>query len=223
MLKLWKQRRKRSSGFILQKKSRNWEACNSEQFQAPPGLGQAGTAACLSLQGQRLHGHPAAGALFLHPLPELDGATATAFMLRCGRRLLRTPRTERRAQQSVLKETNAEYSLEGLTLKVKLQHFGHLMWKADSMEKDSDAGKDWRQEEKGATEDEMVGWHYRLEGHGFGWTLGVDDGQGGLACCSSWGHKESDTTKRLNWTDWNGRDSKFSLGVQVRCTPGFWE
>ena len=142
MLKLWKQRRKRSSGFILQKKSRNWEACNSEQFQAPPGLGQAGTAACLSLQGQRLHSHPAAGALFLHPLPELDGATATAFMLRCGRRLLRTPRTERRAHQSVLKETNAEYSLEGLTLKVKLQHFGHLMRRADSMQKDSHAGKD---------------------------------------------------------------------------------
>ena len=67
------------------------------------------------------------------------------------------------------------------------------------MGKVSDAGKDCRQEEKGTTEDEMVGWHHRLNGHGFGWTPGVDDGQGGLACCGSWGHKESDTTERLNW------------------------
>ena len=65
--------------------------------------------------------------------------------------------------------------------------------------KDPDAGKDWRQEEKGMTEDEMVGWHHRLDGHEFGWTLGVGDGQGGLACCGSWGHKELDTTERLNW------------------------
>ena len=66
---------------------------------------------------------------------------------------------------------------------------------------DPDAGKNWGQEEKGMTEDEMVGWHHRLNGHGFGWTLGVGDGQGGLACCSSWGCKESDTTERLNWTE----------------------
>ena len=69
--------------------------------------------------------------------------------------------------------------------------------------KDPDAGKEWRQEEKGTTEDEMVGWHHRLDGHGFGWTPGVGDGQGGLACCSSWGCKESDTTERLNWTKWD--------------------
>ena len=67
--------------------------------------------------------------------------------------------------------------------------------------KDPDAGKDWGQEEKGTTEDEMVGWHHRLNGHGFGWTLGVGDGQGGLACCGLWGRKGSDTTERLNWTD----------------------
>ena len=66
--------------------------------------------------------------------------------------------------------------------------------------KDPDAGKDWGQEEKGMTEDEMVGWHHRLNGPGFGWTLGVGEGQGGLACCGSWGRKESDTTERLNWT-----------------------
>ena len=68
--------------------------------------------------------------------------------------------------------------------------------------KDPDAGRDWGQEEKGMTEDEMVGWHHRLDRHGFRWTPGVADGQGGLACCDSWGRKESDTTEQLNWTDW---------------------
>ena len=67
--------------------------------------------------------------------------------------------------------------------------------------KDPDAGRDWGQEEKGTTEDEMAGWHHRLDGHEFGWTLGVGDGEGGLACCDSWGHKESDMTEWLNWTD----------------------
>ena len=70
-----------------------------------------------------------------------------------------------------------------------------LIWKYP------DAGKDWGLEEKGTTEDEMVGWHYRLDGHGFGWTPGVGDGQGGLECCSPWGRKESDTTEWLNWTE----------------------
>ena len=69
--------------------------------------------------------------------------------------------------------------------------------------KDPDAGKDWGQKEKGTTEDEMVGWHHRLNGHGFGWTPGVGDGQGGLACCDSWGCKESDTTEPLKWTELN--------------------
>ena len=64
--------------------------------------------------------------------------------------------------------------------------------------KASDAGRDWGQEEKGMTEDEMVGWHHRLDGRGFGWTPGVGDGQGGLVCRSSWGRKESDMTERLN-------------------------
>ena len=68
--------------------------------------------------------------------------------------------------------------------------------------KDHDAGKDWGQEEKGMTEDEMVGWHHWLNGHEFGETPAVGDGQGGLACCSSWGHKELDTTAWLNWTEW---------------------
>ena len=69
--------------------------------------------------------------------------------------------------------------------------------------KDCDAGRDWGQEEKGTTEDEMAGWHHRIDGCEFEWTLGVGDGQGGLACCSPWDHKESDTTERLNWTELN--------------------
>jgi len=69
--------------------------------------------------------------------------------------------------------------------------------------KDSDAGRDWRQEEKGMTEDEMAGWHHQLDGRECGWTPEVGDGQGGLACCESWGHKELDTTELLNWTDLN--------------------
>ena len=67
--------------------------------------------------------------------------------------------------------------------------------------KDPDAGKDWRQEEKGTTEDGMVGWHHRLNGHEFEQALGVSDGQGSLACCSPWGRKESDMTEGLNWTE----------------------
>ena len=70
--------------------------------------------------------------------------------------------------------------------------------------KDPDVGRDWGQEEKGTTEDEMAGWHYRLDGHEFGWTLGVGDGQGGLVCCDSWGCKELDTTEWLNWTELKG-------------------
>ena len=68
--------------------------------------------------------------------------------------------------------------------------------------KDSDAGRDWGQEEKGTTEDEMAGWHDGLDGRESEWTAGDGDGQGGLACCDSWGGKESDMTERLNWTEW---------------------
>ena len=79
-----------------------------------------------------------------------------------------------------------------------------IIWPPDVkswlIRKDPDAGKDWGQKEKGMTEDEMVGWHHRLNGHGFGGTLGVGDGQGGLVYCGSWSCKESDTTEQLNWT-----------------------
>ena len=123
-----------------------------------------------------------------------------AFGLWCWRRLLRVPWTSRRSNQSSLKEISPEYSLEGLMLKLKLQYFGHLMWRTDSFEK-TDAGKDWGQEEKGTTEDEMVRWYHRLNGHEFEQVPGVGDGQGNLACYSLWGHKESDMTEWLNWTE----------------------
>ena len=133
-----------------------------------------------------------------------------AFELWCWRRLLRVHWTARRSNQSILKEISPGCSLEGLMLKLKLQYFGHLMQRVDSLGKDSDAVTHWKrlwcweglgEEEKGTTEDEMSGWHHQLDGRGFGWTLGVGDGQGGLACCNSWGRKESDTTERLNWTE----------------------
>ena len=80
-----------------------------------------------------------------------------------------------------------------------------ILWPPDAnswlIGKDPDAGRNLGQEEKGMTEDEMVGWHHRLDGHGFAWTPGVGDGQGGLACCGSWGRKESDTTEWLNWSE----------------------
>ena len=101
---------------------------------------------------------------------------------------------------SILKEISPGISLEGMMLKLKLQYFGHLMRRVDSLEK-TDAGRDWGQEEKGTTEDEMAGWHHWLVGRESEWTPGVGDGQGGLVCCNSWGCKESDTTERLIWSD----------------------
>ena len=98
-----------------------------------------------------------------------------------------------------MEHSNFGCSFEGLMLKLKLQYFGHLMWRADSFEKTLTLGKIEGRRRRGR-QDEMVGWHHQLNGHGFGWTPGVGDGQGGLECCSSWGHKESDTTEQLNWT-----------------------
>ena len=100
-----------------------------------------------------------------------------AFELWCWRRLLRVPWTARRSNQSILKEISPEYSLEGLMLKLKLQYFGHLISvKNWLLGKDPDVGKDWRQEEKGMTEHEMVGWHHLLDGHEFEPAPGVGDG-----------------------------------------------
>ena len=109
-----------------------------------------------------------------------------------------------------------------------------ILWPVDAKNwliwKDPDAMKDWGQEEKGMTEDEMVGWHQLLNGHEFGWTPGVGGGQGGLACCSPWCHKESDMTERLNWT-WTelitikqiispGRKDAFTVVAQVQSLVG---
>ena len=123
-----------------------------------------------------------------------------AFELSCCRRLFRVPWTVRRSSQSIPKEISPGISLEGMILKLKLQYFGHLMWRVDSLEK-TDAERDWRQEEKGMTEDEKAGCHHRLNGCDFDLTLGVGDGWGGLVCWDSWGCKESDTSEQLNWTD----------------------
>ena len=102
------------------------------------------------------------------------------------------------------------------------QYFGHLMRINWLIEKDPDAGKDWRQEEKGTTEDEMVEWHHRLNGHEFEQAPGVGDGQRSLACCSPQGHKELDMTEWLNWTEI--QKTVFFKASQVIpvCSPG-WE
>ena len=115
---------------------------------------------------------------------------------------LATPWTARTSKQSILNETSPGCSLEGLMLRLKLQYFVPLMRRVDSLEK-THAGKDWGQEEKGTTEDEMAGLHHWLDGRESEWTLGVGDGQGGLVCCNSWGGKELDTTEWLNWTELN--------------------
>ena len=110
------------------------------------------------------------------------------FELWCWRRFLRVPWTARRSNQFILKEISPGCSLEGLMLKLKLKYFGHLMQRADSLEKTLMLGK--MQEEKGMTEDEMVGWHHRLDGHELEYAPGVGDGQGGLACYGAWGRKD---------------------------------
>ena len=121
-----------------------------------------------------------------------------AFELWCWRRLLRVPWTARRSNQSILKEINLGCSLEGLMLKLKLQYFGHLMWRVNSLEK-TWCWEGWGAGGEGDDRGWDDWWHHRLYGHGFGWTPGVGDGQGGLACCNSWGCKESDMTEQLNW------------------------
>ena len=124
-------------------------------------------------------------------IKKADCQRIDAFELWCWGRLLRVPWTARWSNQSILKEISPEYSLEGLM--PNLQYFGYLLRSADSLEK-TDAREDWRQEKKGTTEDEMVGWHHWLNGHEFEHTVGESEGQGSLVCCSSWGHKESDVT-----------------------------
>ena len=121
-----------------------------------------------------------------------------AFELRCWRRLLRVPWTARRSNQSILK-ISPGCSLEGMMLKLKLQYFGHLMRRVDSLEKTLMLGGMGGRRRRG-----WQGWDGWMasptHGHEFEWTPGAGDGQGGLACCSPWGHKELDMTERLNWS-----------------------
>jgi len=109
-----------------------------------------------------------------------------AFELWCWRRLFRVPWTARRSNQSILKEINLEYSLEGLMLKLKLQYFGHLMRRASSLKRPR-CWERLRIRDKGATNDEMVGWHHQHNGHEFEQTPGDSEGRGSLVCCSLWG------------------------------------
>ena len=132
-----------------------------------------------------------------------------AYELWCWKRFLRVSCTARRSNQSTLKESwvfirRTDVEAETPVLRppdVK----NWLIWK------DPGAGKDWRWE-KGMTEDEMLGWHHRLDGHEFEKAPGVGDGQGGLGCCGSWGRKESDTTEWLNWTELRERGARKERG-----------
>ena len=105
--------------------------------------------------------------------------------------------TARRSNQSILGKISPECLLEGLMLKLMLHYFGHLMQRIDSLEKTLMLGRIEGRRRRGQ-QDEMVGCHHRLDQREFKQALGVCDGQGGLACCSPWGHKESDMTERLN-------------------------
>ena len=126
-----------------------------------------------------------------------------AFELWCWRRVLRVPWTARRSNQSILKDISPGIFLVRNDAKAETP----VLWPPHANTwlngKDCDAGRDRGQEEKGMTEDEMAGWHHWLNGRGFEWTPGVGVGQGGLACCNSWGYKDSDMTERLNWTELN--------------------
>ena len=130
-----------------------------------------------------------------------------AFELWCWRRLLRVPWTARRSNQSILKEINPGIFFGRNVAKAETPVLWPPHEKSWLIGKDSDAGRDWGQEEKGTTQDEMAGWHHGLDGRESEWTPGDGDEQGGLACCDSWGHKQLDTTERLNWTELNWRSS----------------
>ena len=135
-----------------------------------------------------------------------------AFEMWCWRKLLRVPWTARRSNQSIVKEINPEYSLEGLMLKLKFQYFGHLMRRADSLEKT--LMKIEGRKRRGRQDNEMVGWHYRLNAHEFEQTPGDSEGQGSLECCSPWGWKELATNEWLN----DNHTVYFDATLQRACT-----
>ena len=115
------------------------------------------------------------------------------------------------------KGISSEYSLEGLMLKLKLQYCGHLVWRVYSLEKTLMLGKIEGRKRRGR-QNEMVRWHHQVDGHEFEQAPGVGDGQGSLACCTLWGHKKSDTTERLNWTEtiyvWDRAQERIQLCLQ---------
>ena len=137
-----------------------------------------------------------------------------AFELWYWRRLLRVLWISRGSNQSILKQISPEYSLEGLVLKLKLQYLGHLMRRTDSLEH-SDAGQDWRQEEKRMTEDEMAGWHHELNGHEFEQALGVGSWTG-----TPWHAAVHGVTK--NWTQLNNWTEVIEWGDSVESFIGVW-
>ena len=131
-----------------------------------------------------------------------------AFELQCWRRLLRVPWAARRSNQSILKKISPGCSLDA-------EAETSVLWPPDAK-----SWLIWKEPDAVITEDEMVGWLHRLDGRGLGWTPGVGDRQGGLVCCSSWDHKDSDTTEQLNWltdlspSDWWTTSGKETGGVQ---------
>ena len=151
-----------------------------------------------------------------------------AFELWCWRRVLRVPWTARRSNQHFERDQPWDF-------------FGRNVAKAETpvlwpphakswlIGKDSDAGRDWGQEKKWMTEDEMAGWHHWRDGRESEWTPGAGDGQGGLVCCDSWGRRESDTTEQLNWTElnknllfktfWNQYTKPFNFYIEIEIIP----
>ena len=121
-------------------------------------------------------------------IKKAEGWRIDAFELWYWRRLLRVSRTARRSNQSILKDISPEFSLEGLMLKLKLQYFGHLMWRTDSFEKPLMLGKIEGRRRRG-WQDEMFGWHHWLDRHDLEQALGVGDGLGSLVCCNPWGRR----------------------------------
>ena len=149
-----------------------------------------------------------------------------AFKLWCWRRLLRVSWTTRRWNQSILKEISSGCSLEGLMAEAEAP----ILWPSDVKSlligKDPDAGKDWGQEEKGVTEDEMTGWHHWVwtwDGHESEQTLGDNEWQRSLAWCSPWGCKESYMTERLNWTELRGHITRTQKNKKHRKQRLGWE
>ena len=119
------------------------------------------------------------------------------FKLWCWKRMT-GPWTAKRSNQSIIMEINPEHWLEGMILKLKLQYFGHLMWRAESLENSLKLGKIEGRRRIGCQRDEMDGWHHQCKGHELGQTLGYDEAQGGLVCWNPCGHKESDMSGQLN-------------------------